>query len=37
MEQNYGIDRVVSPPQVFPAAAWELDNSRKLRSDEIRV
>ena len=37
MEQNYGIDRVVSPPQVFPAAAWELDNSRQLRSGEIRV
>ncbi|MBQ9014520.1 MAG: sigma 54-interacting transcriptional regulator [Firmicutes bacterium] len=37
MEQNYGIDRVVSPPQVFPAAAWELDNSRELRRGEIRV
>ena len=37
MEQNYGINRVVSPPEVFPAAAWELDNSRSLRSGEIRV
>ena len=37
MKQNYGIDRVVSPPGVFPAAAWELDNSREIRSGEIRV
>ena len=37
MEFNYGIDRVLSPPQVFPAAAWELDNSRQLRPGEIRV
>ncbi|MBQ6401391.1 MAG: sigma 54-interacting transcriptional regulator [Firmicutes bacterium] len=37
MKSNYGIDRVVSPPQVFPAAAWELDNSRELRKGEIRV
>ena len=37
MEQNYGIDRVVSPPQVFPAAAWKLDNSRQLHRGEIRV
>ena len=37
MEHEYGIDRVVSPPQVFPAAAWELDNSRELQPGEIRV
>ncbi len=37
METKYGIDRVVSPPEVFPAAAWELDNSRTLRRGEIRV
>lgn len=37
MKSSYGIDRVVSPPAVFPAAAWELDNSRALRSGEVRV
>lgn len=37
MKSNYGLDRVVSPPQVFPATAWELDNSRALRRGEIRV
>ena len=37
MQQNYGIDRVISPPEVFPAAAWKLDNSRALRPGEIRV
>ncbi len=37
MEEKYGIDRVVSPPEVFPAAAWELDTSRALRKGEIRV
>ena len=37
MKEYYGIDRVISPPQVFPAAAWELDNSRELRKGEIRI
>lgn len=37
MKENYGLDRVISPPQVFPAAAWQLDNSRSLREGEIRV
>lgn len=37
MRHDYGIDRVVSPPEVFPAAAWELDNSRELQRGEIRV
>ena len=37
MKGNYGLDRVISPPQVFPAAAWELDNSRELRKGEIRI
>ena len=37
MKEKYGIDRVISPPQVFPAAAWELDNSRELREGEIRI
>ncbi|MCQ2545097.1 MAG: sigma 54-interacting transcriptional regulator [Clostridia bacterium] len=34
---TYGLDRVVTPQQVFPASAWELDNSRKLKSGEMRV
>ncbi|MCI7144837.1 MAG: sigma 54-interacting transcriptional regulator [Clostridiales bacterium] len=33
----YGLDRVVSPEQVFPASAWKLDNSRELRKGEMRV
>lgn len=37
MEHKYGIDRVVSPPEVFPAAAWQLDNTRELHRGEIRV
>ncbi|MDD4200155.1 MAG: sigma 54-interacting transcriptional regulator [Eubacteriales bacterium] len=34
---TYGLDRVLTPQQVFPASAWELDNSRKLKSGEMRV
>ncbi|MDO4175898.1 MAG: sigma-54 dependent transcriptional regulator [Bacillota bacterium] len=34
---TYGLDRVITPQQVFPASAWELDNSRKLKSGEMRV
>ena len=34
---TFGLDRVISPRQVFPASAWELDNSRKLKSGEVRV
>lgn len=37
MKNYYGVDRVLSPPQVFPAASWQLDNSRELRNGEIRV
>ena len=37
MQQSFGIDRVISPPEVFPSAAWKLDNSRALRPGEIRV
>ncbi|MDO4517724.1 MAG: sigma 54-interacting transcriptional regulator [Bacillota bacterium] len=33
----YGLERVVSPPRVFPASAWELDNSRKLKRGEMRI
>lgn len=34
---TYEFDRVLRPSQVFPASAWELDNSSKLRKGEIRV
>lgn len=34
---TYGLDRVIAPQQVFPASAWELDNSRQLKSGEMRV
>ncbi|MDO4484979.1 MAG: sigma 54-interacting transcriptional regulator [Bacillota bacterium] len=37
MENKYGLTRVISPPQVFPASAWQLDNSRALRSGELRI
>lgn len=35
--RSYGLDRVVSPPKVFPASAWKLDNGRELRKGEMRV
>ena len=34
---SYGLERVIAPKQVFPASAWELDNSSALKSGEIRV
>ena len=34
---TYGIDRVISPKQVFPASAWELDNSSALKEGEMRI
>lgn len=37
MKNKYGLDRVIAPPQVFPASAWQLDNSRALRNGEMRV
>ncbi len=33
----YGLDRVIAPKQVFPASAWELDNSSELKPGEMRV
>lgn len=33
----YGLNRVITPQQVFPASAWQLDNSRKLKSGEMRI
>ncbi|MBQ4595365.1 MAG: hypothetical protein IJB14_00215, partial [Firmicutes bacterium] len=37
MKNAYGLERVIAPAHVFPASAWELDNSRTLKSGEMRV
>ena len=37
MENKYGLERVISPPKVFPASAWQLDNSRELKNGEMRI
>lgn len=37
MKNTYGLERVIAPANVFPASAWELDNSRQLKSGEMRV
>lgn len=37
MENAYGLERVTSPAGVFPASAWQLDNSRALKSGEMRI
>ena len=34
---SYGLERVISPKQVFPASAWELDNSAELKEGEMRI
>lgn len=37
MKNKYGLDRVLMPAKVFPASAWQLDNSRELKSGELRI
>ncbi len=37
MKNAYGLQRVIAPANVFPASAWELDNSRQLKNGEMRV
>ena len=37
MKNKYGLERVISPPRVFPASAWQLDNSRELKNGEMRI
>lgn len=37
MIKNYGVDRVLEPKGVVPAAAWKLDNDRVVRSKEARI
>ena len=36
-DSPYGMSRVLEPKYVLPTSAWRLDNSRDVRSDEIRV
>lgn len=35
--KDFGIKRVLEPKGSIPVAAWKLDNSKKIRSDEIRI
>lgn len=37
MKNAYGLERVIAPARVFPASAWQLDNSRTLKNGEMRV
>lgn len=37
MKNAYGLERVIAPANVFPASAWQLDNSRMLKNGEMRV
>ena len=37
MKNAYGLERVIAPANVFPASAWQLDNSRTLKNGEMRV
>lgn len=34
---RYGLERVVAPAHVFPASAWQLNNSRTLKNGEMRI
>ncbi len=34
---DFGISRVLEPKGSIPVAAWKLDNSKKIRSGEIRI
>lgn len=35
--KEYGQDRVLEPKYVLPTSAWKLDNSREIRSTEMRI
>lgn len=37
MEKSYGLDRVILPKGVFPASAWQLDNSYEIKANELRI
>ena len=34
---DFGVERVLEPPQSIPAAAWKIDNSAAIRASELRV
>ena len=34
---TFGLDRVITPQQVFPPSAWQLDNSSALKKGEMRI
>ncbi|MDR2295397.1 MAG: sigma 54-interacting transcriptional regulator [Clostridiales Family XIII bacterium] len=34
---DFGVERVLEPPQSVPAAAWRIDNSVAIRASELRV
>ena len=35
--KEYGQERVLEPKHVLPTSAWKLDNSREIRSCEMRI
>lgn len=35
--KNFGAERVIEPKGSLPVTAWKIDNSRELRSKEIRI
>ena len=37
MIKDYGIDRVIEPKGSIPVTAGKLDNSKKIRPNEVRV
>jgi transcriptional regulator with PAS, ATPase and Fis domain len=34
---DFGVERVLEPPQSVPAAAWRIDNNAAIRASEMRV
>ena len=34
---TYGLERSLTPKQTFTPSAWELDNSREIRPNEVRI
>ena len=35
--KGFGLDRVIEPKGNVPVTAWKLDNSKKLKSKELRI
>lgn len=36
-DNHFGMERVLTPPQVLPVSAWKLDNSREIFPNEMRI